>query len=121
MTHISLWPGAAKTELVMENVHRMPAENMQKMFEHGESTEFSGVCIRALAADPNVLQKTGRVIITGDIGYEYGLTDVDGRTIPSLRMVYGLLSLTGHTWLAAIVPRFVRVPGCLLAAVTSKY
>jgi dehydrogenase/reductase SDR family protein 1 len=48
------------------------------MFENGESTEFSGMCVRALAVDPQRLTKTGRVLMTGDLAYEYGLQDVDG-------------------------------------------
>ncbi len=53
-------------------------EAVRRMFENGESTEFSGMCVRALAADPQRLTKTGRVLMTGDLGYEYGLQDVDG-------------------------------------------
>lgn len=51
---------------------------MRKIFENAESTEFSGMCIRALAHDHKLMAKSGKVLITGDLGHEYGLVDVDG-------------------------------------------
>jgi hypothetical protein len=36
----------------------------------------------ALAADPQVMAKTGRVFRVGDLAREYGFTDVDGRQPP---------------------------------------
>jgi NAD(P)-dependent dehydrogenase (short-subunit alcohol dehydrogenase family) len=44
-----------------------------------ESAEFPGRAIVALAADPNVLAKSGRVFTTPELAREYGFTDVDGR------------------------------------------
>jgi hypothetical protein len=35
--------------------------------------------VAALAADPNIMQKTGRVFSSWDLAYEYGFTDIDGR------------------------------------------
>jgi NAD(P)-dependent dehydrogenase (short-subunit alcohol dehydrogenase family) len=44
-----------------------------------ESAEFPGRAITALAADENVLEKSGKVFITPALAREYGFTDVDGR------------------------------------------
>ena len=44
-----------------------------------ESPEFPGRGIAALAADPEVLQKSGRVLTTPELAREYGFTDVDGK------------------------------------------
>jgi NAD(P)-dependent dehydrogenase (short-subunit alcohol dehydrogenase family) len=44
-----------------------------------ESAEFPGRAIAALASDPNVLAKSGRVFTTPELAREYGFTDVDGR------------------------------------------
>ena len=44
-----------------------------------ESAEFPGRAIAALAADPNVLAKSGGVYITPALAREYGFTDVDGK------------------------------------------
>jgi len=65
ITSVSLWPGAVKTELITHNVIEKPLdgkasaaeETVRRMFENGESTEFSGMCLRALAADPERLKK----------------------------------------------------------------
>jgi NAD(P)-dependent dehydrogenase (short-subunit alcohol dehydrogenase family) len=43
-----------------------------------ESAEFPGRAIAALAADRNVLAKSGRVLTTPELAREYGFTDVDG-------------------------------------------
>jgi NAD(P)-dependent dehydrogenase (short-subunit alcohol dehydrogenase family) len=43
-----------------------------------ESAEFPGRAVAALAADDNVMSKSGRVLTTPDLAREYGFTDVDG-------------------------------------------
>jgi dehydrogenase/reductase SDR family protein 1 len=129
ITSISLWPGAVKTELVTSVHKETPIEDtpanvnslaVRKMFENGETTEFSGLCLRHFAADSARIQQTGKVVMTGDLAYDYGLVDINGRTIPSLRMVKGLLNMSGHTWAAAVTPTFVRLPGWVISAMNSK-
>jgi hypothetical protein len=41
--------------------------------------------IAALACDPDVMRHTGGTFITAELAREYGVTDVDGSVIPSLR------------------------------------
>src|SRR5260370_15314554 len=43
-----------------------------------ESAEFPGRAIAALAADGNVLAKSGGVFTTPELAREYGFTDIDG-------------------------------------------
>ena len=43
-----------------------------------ETPLFVGRGIVALAADPNVAAKSGRVVASWDLGDEYGVTDADG-------------------------------------------
>ncbi len=43
-----------------------------------ETPEYLGRAIAALAADPNVLAKSGRQLTAGELAREYGFTDVDG-------------------------------------------
>lgn len=43
-----------------------------------ESAEFPGRAIAALAADDNVLEKTGGLFTTPALAKEYGFTDIDG-------------------------------------------
>jgi hypothetical protein len=49
---------------------------------NAQSPEYSGRAVAALAADPNVLAKTGRVLKVPELAREYGFTDVDGRRPP---------------------------------------
>jgi NAD(P)-dependent dehydrogenase (short-subunit alcohol dehydrogenase family) len=44
-----------------------------------ESPEFPGRGIAALAADENVLAKSGQVLTTPELAREYGFTDLDGK------------------------------------------
>jgi NAD(P)-dependent dehydrogenase (short-subunit alcohol dehydrogenase family) len=43
-----------------------------------ESAEFAGRAVAALAADDDVLAKSGSVLTTPALAREYGFTDVDG-------------------------------------------
>jgi len=40
------------------------------------------IAVVALAADSNVIEKTGRILHTRELAREYGFTDVDGRQPP---------------------------------------
>jgi NAD(P)-dependent dehydrogenase (short-subunit alcohol dehydrogenase family) len=60
----------------------MRLERMDLTPEHAaeaESPEFPGRGIAALAADPNVLEKSGGLFTTPALAREYGFTDVDGK------------------------------------------
>jgi NAD(P)-dependent dehydrogenase (short-subunit alcohol dehydrogenase family) len=47
-------------------------------FMVSESPRYIGRAVAALAADPNVIEKSGRVFSSWNLGREYGFTDVDG-------------------------------------------
>jgi dehydrogenase/reductase SDR family member 1 len=68
---VSLYPGMVRTERVMKAAEFMDLSN-------SESPEFIGRAVSALAADPNVMQKTGQVLIAAALAAEYGFTDLDG-------------------------------------------
>ena len=51
-----------------------------------ESTRYIGRAVVALAADANVMAKSGTVQYVGKLAAEYGFTDVDGRVIPPFEM-----------------------------------
>lgn len=46
-------------------------------YENTESTRYVGRATVALASDPNVLTKTGKILITGELAQEYGFMDLD--------------------------------------------
>lgn len=70
---VSLYPGLVRTEKVMEAAQFLNLSN-------SESPEFIGRAVAALAADPNVLRRTGTVLVAAALAQEYGFTDVDGAT-----------------------------------------
>ena len=47
-----------------------------------ESPAYIGRAVVALAADGNILARSGRVLTVGQLGTEYAFTDVDGRQWP---------------------------------------
>ena len=70
---VSLYPGLVRTEKVMEAAQWLDLSN-------SESPEFIGRAVAALAADPDLLRHTGRVLVAASLAIEYGFTDVDGKT-----------------------------------------
>lgn len=82
---VSLWQGFTYTERSQENLKTVPGMASQLNTAVGSSAEFPGRIIAALAADPKLMDKTGGSFINAELAAEYGVTDVDGRTIPSLR------------------------------------
>ena len=86
---VSLWQGFTLTELARENLVRIPGMASQLNSAAGSSPEFPGRVIAALAADPQVMARTGGTFIGAELALEYGITDIDGREIPSLRAERG--------------------------------
>lgn len=73
----------------------MRTERVAAMFEAAgnkaylnftESPEYIGRAVVAVASDPNVLEKSGKVLTVGDLAAEYDFTDIDGRRIPAFRI-----------------------------------
>lgn len=54
---------------------------MERSLENGETPEFVGSAIVALASDGGVMKKTGRILLTSDLSHEYGFVDIDGGLI----------------------------------------
>ena len=70
---VSLYPGLVRTEKVMEAAQYLDLSN-------SESPEFIGRAVAALAADPDVLRYSGKVLVAASLAKEYGFTDIDGKT-----------------------------------------
>jgi NAD(P)-dependent dehydrogenase (short-subunit alcohol dehydrogenase family) len=51
-----------------------------------ESPEYAGRAVVALAADANVMARSGRVFTVGQLAAEYGFSDVDGRQWPPFQI-----------------------------------
>ena len=87
ITAVSLWPGVVRTEYV---VQAHAAGDVPFAIKDGESPRFTGRAVVALASDPKLLEKTGRVTPVVDLAAEYGFTDVDGRSPGPLNVQMGL-------------------------------
>jgi dehydrogenase/reductase SDR family protein 1 len=68
---VSLYPGLVRTEKVLEAAAFLDLSN-------SESPQFIGRAVAALASDPNVMRKSGEVLVAAALAREYGFTDVDG-------------------------------------------
>lgn len=78
---VGLNPGFMRTERVLMHM-TTEKRKRQFRFDLSESPEYIGRAVAALAADRDVIQKTGQLLWACDLAKEYGSTDVDGRYIP---------------------------------------
>ncbi|MDQ3804180.1 MAG: SDR family NAD(P)-dependent oxidoreductase [Acidobacteriota bacterium] len=69
---VSLYPGLVRTEKVLEAAAFLDLSN-------SESPQFIGRAVAALASDPNIMRKSGEVLVAAELAREYGFTDVDGK------------------------------------------
>ncbi len=74
VTVVSLYPGLVRTELVMA-----AAAGGWLDLSNSESPEFIGRVIAALARDPQLMDRSGKVCVAAALAQEYGVSDVDGR------------------------------------------
>ena len=81
---LAVTPGYMRTEAVLDR-HGVTEANWtdgvrkDHHFAHSETPFFVGRAVAALAADPNVLEKSGGLFASWTLSDEYGFSDVDGR------------------------------------------
>lgn len=68
---LSVHPGFTRTERVLAGA---PAEALKLT----HSPRFVGRCVVALANDPNVSERAGAAFKAGQLGLDYGFSDIDG-------------------------------------------
>jgi NAD(P)-dependent dehydrogenase (short-subunit alcohol dehydrogenase family) len=100
---VSLWQGLTMTERAQRNLAARPemAQSTVTRPAVACSPEFPGRVIAALATDPELMDLSGGTFITAELAQRYGITDIDGKTIPSLRAERGSpiwqpITRTGH-------------------------
>ncbi len=88
---LSLWQGLTFTERAQRNLTRNPEMTEATVTNPavGCSPEFPGRVIAALASDPEVMKRSGGTFITAEVARDYGITDIDGKVVPSLRAERG--------------------------------
>lgn len=75
---VSLYPGLVRTEGVLQAAAHFDLSN-------SESPQFIGRVVAALANDPELMRKSGQVLVAAELALEYGIVDIDGRQPRSLR------------------------------------
>jgi NAD(P)-dependent dehydrogenase (short-subunit alcohol dehydrogenase family) len=78
---VALAPGFVGTERV-----RAAFAGAGRLPENLESPQYIGRAVVALAADENVMARSGHVLTVGQLAAEYGFTDIDGRQFPPLQI-----------------------------------
>ena len=84
VTAVAVTPGFLRSEWMLDHFGVTEANWRDQAakdpaFSESETPLFVGRCIAAMAADPNVARKNGRVCASWDLAEEYGVTDADGR------------------------------------------
>jgi len=120
---LSIWPGAVKTELIVENILEVESDsklikNAKKGFEKGQSTEWVGKTVAALLSDPNIDSKAGRVIWCHDIADEFDIKEVDGSHVTSIRSLKNSIAAAHMQsgvmpWYLPFIPETLLIPSWL--------
>jgi NAD(P)-dependent dehydrogenase (short-subunit alcohol dehydrogenase family) len=84
---VSIWPGFVTTEASLAYLSHLP--NADELFQTFETPQFTGLVIEALYRDPDLMAKSGSVVIGAEAAMEYGFTDINGKQPPSLRATMG--------------------------------
>ena len=87
---ITLWQGLTLTEKAKDNLAKVAAKMTTSITgQKGSSVEHPGRVIAAMACDPEIMKRTGGEFITAELADEYGITDIDGSTVQSMRATRG--------------------------------
>ncbi|MEE4193285.1 MAG: SDR family NAD(P)-dependent oxidoreductase [Halieaceae bacterium] len=85
---VSLWMGLLLTERTRAVFDAQP-ELYSELAATAETPEFTGRIIDALAKDPQLMEKSGLVMIGAELAEHYGVQEADGRQPPSHREFFG--------------------------------
>jgi NAD(P)-dependent dehydrogenase (short-subunit alcohol dehydrogenase family) len=81
---VAMTPGFLRSERMLEYFgvtedSWREAGKKDRNFLESESPLFVGRAIVALATDPSILERTGQLFSSWEVGREYGLSDIDGQ------------------------------------------
>ena len=87
---LAIWQGLTLTEKAQDNLAKMGDKMTASITSmHGSTVEHPGRVVAALAADPDIMRRSGGEFITTELAMEYGVTDLDGSVIQSARATRG--------------------------------
>ncbi|WP_159979344.1 MULTISPECIES: SDR family NAD(P)-dependent oxidoreductase [unclassified Novosphingobium] len=87
---LALWQGLTLTEKARDDLAKMGDRMTTSITSmHCSTVEHPGRVIAALAADPDVMKRSGGEYVTAELAQENGVTDVDGSVIASARATRG--------------------------------
>ncbi len=122
VTSISLWPGIVGTEHIsqmaseaeLKNDTDKQAASISERY-NWETPLLTGRVIAKLAAEKDIIRRTGKVQIVAEVAQQYGVVDQDGNLPASLRSLrfilpLGLPALRKYSWL---IPN-IKMPWSLL-------
>ncbi|MFE6840099.1 SDR family oxidoreductase [Streptomyces sp. NPDC057705] len=80
---VAVTPGFLRSEALLEHFgvtedNWRDGVSQDPNFAHSETPAYLGRAVAALAADPDIMAKTGRALATWGLYQEYGFTDADG-------------------------------------------
>lgn len=85
---VSLWLGPQLTERSAAAMRSRPGQ-FDEFMKQGETPDFNGRIIHALACDPDVMKYSGQTLITAELALHYGIREAGGRQPPSYRDMLG--------------------------------
>lgn len=87
VTSLALSPGWMRTEWVLAG-HRTDEAHWHEVpaLARTESPRYLGRAVAALAADQDVMRRSGQVLRVADLADLYGFTDIDGRRVPAFEL-----------------------------------
>lgn len=68
---VALYPGLVRTEAVLKNAEYFDLSN-------SESPQFIGRVIGGLWRDPDLMSRSGQVLVAAELARDYGIADIDG-------------------------------------------
>lgn len=84
---VAVAPGWMRTEIILA-AFGTDEEHWREVppLARTESPRYLGRAVVALARDPNVMARSGRVLLVAELAREHGFTDIDGRVVPAFEM-----------------------------------
>jgi NAD(P)-dependent dehydrogenase (short-subunit alcohol dehydrogenase family) len=103
VTALAVTPGFLRSEWMLDHfgvteANWRDAAARIESFIASETPLFVGRCVAALAADPDVGAKRGRVFASWDLGEEYGVEDADGSRPHYMRWLQANMPQVAASW-----------------------